>query len=501
MTHILSYLPLDSLSLFSCTAVRPNIDVYRYLKLQMEFAILDGCNISTESHGSHLYATLPGISLLRRLSALDPEAAQDLLQEFVTHRPRGDNGNLAQIASAVFTMLGAARYVSESDHQLEMMAMFSMGMAGMIFRRAVNEQQKRRSREGIIDSNEGIAAPIFPLFSLPNISFPHLPSMNLPKRGESVFPHVVLSRIVQGVAFCATNMTQQRTTITSHDDDGKILADKYEATTATDAPPTYTPVGPAGVYCRTTQRCTDILSQAIQSHRNRRLNFLSEPERFDITADFLEACSTDDIDAVRDIVTEGIDIDGFFSRGPDEFPGTCGLHAAASTGSDRVLEYLCRGVGASEKEDGGMADVNVKDDNGWTACHYAAGRNGVESIKILARSGARLNVEAGNGYTPYHWAEKLSQKEAAEELRNFGADDRFMLMGRGMFGYWGHNEGHQTHRPLIQNEAGRVENNVGGDGDLNVGGLGMVEQQRPQIFNNVPQVLTRPFGARILTNG
>lgn len=132
---------------------------------------------------------------------------------------------------------------------------------------------------------------------------------------------------------------------------------------------------------------------------------------------------------MKRLVREGIDVDGFYvaSDGTE----TCALHMAAFNGASGIIRYLCGPVDElCSDNDGGLCDVNVRDDNGWTACHFAAGANCVECVSILARMGASLTTEAGNGYTPYHWAERLSNEEVMKCLIDLGADERFMELKR-----------------------------------------------------------------------
>jgi ankyrin repeat protein len=107
--------------------------------------------------------------------------------------------------------------------------------------------------------------------------------------------------------------------------------------------------------------------------------------------------------------------------------GSCALHTAAFNGACRVLEFLVQGVDPYGRDDGGLADVNIRDSNNWTAMHFCAGANSVDSVRILASNGAQLALEANNGYTPFHWAQRLSNHEVANELQRLGGDQRFLL--------------------------------------------------------------------------
>jgi len=75
--------------------------------------------------------------------------------------------------------------------------------------------------------------------------------------------------------------------------------------------------------------------------------------------------------------------------------------------------------------------VNATDNNGWTALHFAAGANSAAAVRVLARRGALLNVEAHNGYTPLSWALRLSNDDLAEELREF-----MSIVGTDQGGAW-----------------------------------------------------------------
>ena len=109
------------------------------------------------------------------------------------------------------------------------------------------------------------------------------------------------------------------------------------------------------------------------------------------------------------------------------------MHTAALHGAAKVVEFLCQGIDAAKScagnddnndqdpNDGGLANVDIKDSNGWTALHFAAGANSVEATRILVEYRAELNVEATNGYTPLQWAERMSNDEVADYLREQSA--------------------------------------------------------------------------------
>ena len=51
------------------------------------------------------------------------------------------------------------------------------------------------------------------------------------------------------------------------------------------------------------------------------------------------------------------------------------------------------------------ADVNAKDENGWTALHYAAVNGHKEIAELLIDNGAEVNAKDNSGYTPLYFAD------------------------------------------------------------------------------------------------
>ena len=68
------------------------------------------------------------------------------------------------------------------------------------------------------------------------------------------------------------------------------------------------------------------------------------------------------------------------------------------------------------------ADVNAKDDNGWTPLHWAALSGHKEVSEYLITMGADVNAKDGTGMTPLHYAAAFDQKEIVELLLASGAD-------------------------------------------------------------------------------
>ncbi|KAK8532556.1 hypothetical protein V6N13_131876 [Hibiscus sabdariffa] len=67
------------------------------------------------------------------------------------------------------------------------------------------------------------------------------------------------------------------------------------------------------------------------------------------------------------------------------------------------------------------ANVNGKDQNGWTPLHRAAFKGKVESVRVLLGYGAEVNDVDENGYTPLHCAVEAGHVEVALLLIGQGA--------------------------------------------------------------------------------
>lgn len=116
---------------------------------------------------------------------------------------------------------------------------------------------------------------------------------------------------------------------------------------------------------------------------------------------FVEAVRKDRIDEVQDFLLNGVDVN---SR--DIFGDNAGLHWAARLGLAEMARLLI---------DNG-ADLNIRNDEGFTPLHGAAGEGQKELVVILIAHGADVNARNKRGWTPLRWAEAQSQKEMARIL-------------------------------------------------------------------------------------
>lgn len=66
------------------------------------------------------------------------------------------------------------------------------------------------------------------------------------------------------------------------------------------------------------------------------------------------------------------------------------------------------------------ADVNAKDDGGWTPLHWAAGRHDEQVAELLIAKGADVNAKDNDGWTPLRIAAKEDHPDIAELLRKHG---------------------------------------------------------------------------------
>jgi hypothetical protein len=175
------------------------------------------------------------------------------------------------------------------------------------------------------------------------------------------------------------------------------------------------PSGCVGAYARAIRTSSHLVKKLVKEARKSNFEAKSPEERQQLSLEFLNACSSNvTLLRVKEMV-QSIDVDGFYVG--NDGSETCALHTAAFHGADQVVDYLCSGISENESHaDGGLCDINMTDNNGWTALHFAAGANAASVVQVLASHGAKLQVEAQNGYSPLQWAIRLSNNDVAQLL-------------------------------------------------------------------------------------
>ena len=116
--------------------------------------------------------------------------------------------------------------------------------------------------------------------------------------------------------------------------------------------------------------------------------------------DIWEAAKQGDVDAVKQFIVDGEDVNAKDHR------GSTPLLKAAYKGHKEVAELLIA--------EG--ADVNAKDDARITPLHPAANHNHKEVAELLIGKGADVNAKAWGDATPLDWADG----ETADLLRKHG---------------------------------------------------------------------------------
>ncbi|MFB0552482.1 MAG: ankyrin repeat domain-containing protein [Phycisphaerae bacterium] len=90
------------------------------------------------------------------------------------------------------------------------------------------------------------------------------------------------------------------------------------------------------------------------------------------------------------------------------------LRRAVLTGHKHVAEFLISHG----------ADVNAKENIGWTPLHSAVLHDHIDLAKLLLKKGADINAEYGRGRnTPLSVAKGVSSTEIVELLRKHGAKE------------------------------------------------------------------------------
>jgi ankyrin repeat protein len=93
------------------------------------------------------------------------------------------------------------------------------------------------------------------------------------------------------------------------------------------------------------------------------------------------------------------------------------LFEAAREGNlEEIKQLIAKGV-----------DVNVKDNEGWTALMDAAGKGHVACVRMLLDAGADVNAKTDYGYTAMYWATGYGRVNVIHELSWFKRNSMIAL--------------------------------------------------------------------------
>jgi len=415
LMQVLSYLNTESLASFSKTCRRCNFECFYSLQFQLEQALLLG-------HHKFLQPCKE-ILLLKMLNMLDSTYARSLVDEFLeTNASLEGASTPLQKRLELFFRAFLASKDGNPNHSHKVKAAMAFTFLGGACATAMS---------GSIDidiHNAGQAAQALLSFGL------GASMLKAASDRSSRLPS--LSTMFQANENASTGSSQK--TISNEDSDQlayyemdhPLSSDPYHNNDAQPSNATRCISSPTGCirsYMFVIERAKQKITSLVKQQRRKDFCKLTKDDQNHLSTNFVDACASDDnLALVISLVQQnGVDVDSFYvgSDGTE----TCGLHTATFNGATKILEFLCRGIDCCQsKNDGGLCNVNLQDNNGWTALHFAAGSNSVQSVTILSNCNANLTIEAENGYTPYHWAERLSNKEVATKLETLGADKRFL---------------------------------------------------------------------------
>ena len=114
-----------------------------------------------------------------------------------------------------------------------------------------------------------------------------------------------------------------------------------------------------------------------------------------------------DTEIVKLLINAGADVN-------KEDDGYTALHFATDMGHTEIVKLL---INAG-------ADVNIKDGPayGRTPLHYATYKGYTEIVQLLIDAGVNVNIKDGHGRTPLHMASNMEHKEIVKLLIEAGAD-------------------------------------------------------------------------------
>jgi len=378
LMQVFTFLDPNSLLSFSETSRRPNFEVFYFLQLQLQQALLldknkENFNVDDDTNRIPERTENYSASILSRVARSDMGKARELVEAY-----QDSNSTLGTMPLSY--SLAYVRYY-----------LLRKGFHKMFSNNSNWDETYDYNRSGGVQSRQ-------PLLIDP---YAHLPSQQGSDDASSEGDN---GEEKKGCDDDENNNQLAMEQLTETADFTNSTADHK------------VPSGCVGAYLRVIHKAADFVSSQIKAKRKSIFESLSSEEQRQRSLEFLSVCSSNNtIDRVKEMISV-MDVNRFYIG--NDGTETCALHTAAFNGADKVVEFLCAGIDLQDSRlDGGLCDVNAKDINGWTALHFAAGANSVEAVRVLAHHGSMLNVEAQNGYTPLAWSARLSNEGVAEELR------------------------------------------------------------------------------------
>ena len=146
-----------------------------------------------------------------------------------------------------------------------------------------------------------------------------------------------------------------------------------------------------------------------EGEKSRQNLFMGEQKRLNIN--LLNAVVNGNVETAKCLIEKGAEVNA------KDNDGWTPLIMAARSGHIETAKFFV---------DNG-AEVNAKDNDGWTSLIWAVWFGHTETAKLLIENGAEVNAKDNFGRTPLIWAASNGHTEAAKCLIEKGADPNIKL--------------------------------------------------------------------------
>lgn len=456
LMNVFTFLDGPSIAAFSETARRPNFEVFYFLQLQLQRALLISEEDTYEATQSSQYkaeqdgsiASIPGSSCLSRLAMLDMPQAQAVVKDYLSSNstlhtmplshslayfrhalmqrngffrnhpqrrtPLGRSQPAQALASAALlvAVIGAAVMTGSASDAATMSESFGGELPNMLFGVGFMGSALMASRKiaehSAAENDQESAEPhtmrekarqmANTLQNLPVAFRQEIPeAFRLPSLLE-------LRQTLQATLSPGNRsgvLGTERMLSNPYDhlllvDETKVDEANSNKTTSASGPEVVpkVPSGSVGAYTRAIQTAAKAVTNITKERRKARFLALSSDEQLQLSLAFLEACSSDNTLSVVQEMIHTIDVDGFFVDADGS--ETCALHTAAFHGAAKVLGFLCRGI---DYGDSRKSPHEPYQDGGL----------------------CDVNAKDSNGWTAVHFAAGANSSVSAEILASHGA--------------------------------------------------------------------------------